>query len=522
MRKRNKFSLSHHRLLSCRMGYLVPIGLTEVLPGDTIQHATTGLIRCAPLVSPVMARCDVRIHHFFVPMRLLWKNWEDFITGGPDGQNASPFPVMNLSNLVEGSLGDYFGLPTGVANMQVSALPFRAYALIYNEFYRDEDLIDPLSVSLEDGLDTVTNTQLQTCAWEKDYFTSARPWTQKGPAVTIPSYGGMADFSGTVNFQGTYAKLDVVNAGQYPGRVLLPKSQDFHYDDENAAYSTVSTTGIRKSTSADSGLAGIADVAGVSGPATATGKIDLSSAGGISVDDLRLALSLQRMQEARARYGSRYVEYLRYLGVISSDARLQRPEYLGGGRTPLQFSEVLQTAEGVNPVGEMRGHGIGALRSNRYRRFFEENGYVISLLSVRPKTVYGQMLPKTWLRRTKEDFFQPELQLIGQQEIYNKELKADHSNPDGVFGYQDRYNEYRYHESSISGEFRSTLNYWHMARIFEGDIALNADFVNCNPTDRIFAAPGTADNPNDTLYCFFHHSIQARRMLVPVANPGIK
>lgn len=508
MKKRNKFSLSHHRLLSCRMGYLVPIGLTEVLPGDTIQHATTGLIRCAPLVSPVMARCDVRIHHFFVPMRLLWKNWEDFITGGPDGQNASPFPVMNLSNLEEGSLGDYFGLPTGVANMQVSALPFRAYALIYNEFYRDEDLIDPLPVSLEDGLDSTTNRIMQTCAWEKDYFTSARPWTQKGPAVSIPSYGGSVDVS--VSFPAQ----NVVSTGAptfSPGGAL----QAYPGSGSSPGVVHVTPPGVNSTMSwANPNLQVPAG--------TARGKLNLDAAGGISVDDLRLALSLQRMQEARARYGSRYVEYLRYLGVISSDARLQRPEYLGGGRTPLQFSEVLQTAEGVNPVGEMRGHGIGALRSNRYRRFFEENGYVVSLLSVRPKTVYGQMLPKTWLRRTKEDFFQPELQLIGQQEIYNRELKADHSNPDGVFGYQDRYNEYRYHESSISGEFRSTLNYWHMARIFQGDIALNADFVNCNPTDRIFAAPGTTEAPNDTLYCFFHHSIQARRMLVPVANPGIK
>lgn len=514
MKKRNKFSLSHHRLLSCRMGYLVPIGLTEVLPGDTIQHATTGLIRCAPLVSPVMARCDVRIHHFFVPMRLLWKNWEDFITGGPDGQNASPFPVMNLSNLTEGSLGDYFGLPTGVANMQVSALPFRAYALIYNEFYRDEDLIDPLPVSLEDGLDSTTNRVMQTCAWEKDYFTSARPWTQKGPAVSIPSYGGKADVDVSFSTTGTFTASGGGNIPAVGANVTTPR---FIPGDGSLDLTTSRNSKGGAGQYVPVTVSGSVPVSG-----KAVGQVDLSSAGGISVDDLRLALSLQRMQEARARYGSRYVEYLRYLGVISSDARLQRPEYLGGGRTPLQFSEVLQTAEGVNPVGEMRGHGIGALRSNRYRRFFEENGYVISLLSVRPKTVYGQMLPKTWLRRTKEDFFQPELQLIGQQEIYNRELKADHSNPDGVFGYQDRYNEYRYHESSISGEFRSTLNYWHMARIFQGDIALNADFVNCNPTDRIFAAPGTTEAPNDTLYCFFHHSIQARRMLVPVANPGIK
>lgn len=500
--KRNKFSLSHHKLLSCRMGYLIPIGLLEVLPRDTIQHATTGLVRCAPMVSPVMARVDVRIHHFFVPTRILWNNWEDFITGGPDGANDSvlPFVSSGASGFSEGSLADYFGLPTGVPNLQVSALPFRAYNLIFNEYYRDEDLIDPVAIGDGDGSDTTTSLALQSCAWEKDYFTSARPWAQKGPQVTVPVGSGDVPVSrirsdndalsaSTFGAPAVYNSLFVSpNVGQNPNGLYLQGND------------------------ASVGQ-GVYDVYGLG--------VNLDSVPGVDVNDLRLALSLQRFQEARARYGSRYVEYLRYLGVISSDARLQRPEYLAGGRSPLQFSEVLQTAEGENPVGEMRGHGIGALRSNRYRRFIEEHGYIVTLMSIRPKTVYGQMLPRTWIRKTKEDFFQPELQFIGQQEVYNKELSANASNPNGVFGYQDRYNEYRYHESSVAGEFRSTLDYWHMARKFSGNVALNGDFVTCHPTDRIFAAPGTSEAPNDTVYCFFHHSIQARRMLAKVANPRI-
>ena len=506
--KRNKFSLSHHKLLSCRMGYLIPIGLLEVLPRDTIQHATTGLVRCAPLVSPVMARCDVRIHHFFVPTRILWDNWEDFITGGPDGSNDSVLPTVSsgTDGFSEGSLADYFGLPTGVPNLQVSALPFRAYNLIFNEYYRDEDLINPVSIDTGDGSDTTTSLALQSCAWEKDYFTSCRPWTQKGPDVTIPveALSGGVTINGAITGNGA----PVFSADNFTGVLGLTGN---------------STTTQRRSVQTLNTSIGLASSLTWSDPKLSwTGSVDSDiKIGGINVSDLRLGLSLQRMQEARARYGSRYVEYLRYLGVISSDARLQRPEYLAGGRSPLQFSEVLQTAEGENPVGEMRGHGIGALRSNRYRRFIEEHGYIVTLMSIRPKTVYGQMLPRTWIRKTKEDFFQPELQFIGQQEVYNKELSANSSNPDGVFGYQDRYNEYRYHESSIAGEFRSTLDYWHMARMFDGNFALNGDFVTCNPTDRIFAAPGTSADPNDTVYCFFHHSIQARRMLAKVANPKI-
>ena len=505
MKKRNKFSLSHHKILSCRMGQLVPIGLTEVLPGDTIQHATTGLVRCAPLVSPVMARADVRIHHWFVPMRLIWNEWEEFITGGPDGTSTPVVPYRRLNNIEKGSIYDYLGIPVGVS-AEFSVLPLRAYALIWNEFYRDEDLQREMRVSLDSGLDmgstgTEVSSVLNIC-WEKDYFTSCRPWTQKGDAVTIPvdanpniSASVLADGEFKVNLSDGSVGGPVHTASGSP----TSNPHSLVTEDSSGLY-------LNKLSYA-SGL-----------KAEFTGDATLGS---INVDDLRLALSLQRFKEARARFGSRYVEYLRYLGVISSDARLQRPEYLGGGRSPLQFSEVLQTAEGTDPVGTMRGHGITALRSNRYRRFFEEHGYVLSLMSVRPKTVYTNMLPRTFIRKTKEDFFQPELQHIGQQEVYNKELNANASNPDGVFGYQDRYNEYRYHESSVAGEFRDTLNYWHMARDISGNFSLNWDFVRCNPTDRIFAAPGTSEAPNDTLYCFFNHSIQARRLMSKMATPRI-
>lgn len=496
--KRSKFSLSHQRLLSCDMGELIPCGLVEVLPGDSIQQATSLFVRCSPLLSPVMHPVQVRVHHWFVPNRLVWEDWEDFITGGPDGNDVSDFPTIDMggSGAAVGSLADYLGVPTGVANLDVSALPFRGYALIWNEWYRDQDLETALVIDETSGADTTTSTAMQNCDWEKDYFTSARPWEQKGPTVTIP-LGTEAPIKG-------FGILNSSPAAGYQNTNQVARETDGSTPTYDNSWTNVAN------------LLFEADTAS-SATAKPMLRADLSNATAASVNTIREAFALQRFEEARARYGSRYVEYLRYLGVRSSDARLQRPEYLGGGRQWLQFSEVLQTAEGSNPVGELRGHGIAAMRSNRYRRYFEEHGYVFSLLSVRPKTIYANGISRTWNRRVKEDYFQKELQHIGQQEVLNKELYAAHASPDGTFGYQDRYDEYRRIESGVSGEFRqSTLNFWHMARIFTSDPALNASFVKCVPTERTFAVPS-----EDVLYVMAKHSIQARRIVAASGNSFI-
>lgn len=475
--KRSKFSLSNTKLFSCDMGELIPCGLLEVLPGDSIQMATSALLRCSPLLAPVMHPVHVRIHHWFVPHRLVWTDWEDFITGGPDGMDASVFPTRTVAGgFSAGGLGDYLGVPPSIPTT-VSVLPFRGYALIWNEWYRDQDLQPELVISKASGPDTTTSITLQNCAWEKDYFTSARPWEQKGPSITIP-LGTSAPVSGDI---------DIVNP---PSTVRTATKQS------GADPSPILVSG-------NAGAGSTVDWQLVNAAA------DLTGASAVTVNLLREALALQRFEEARARYGSRYVEYLRYLGVRSSDARLQRPEYLGGGSQTIQFSEVLQTAEGTDPVGDLKGHGIAAMRSNRFRRFFEEHGYVFSLMSVRPKTIYANGQFRTWNRRTKEDFYQKELEHIGQQEVLNREVYAAHASPDGVFGYQDRYDEYRRQESSIAGEFRSTLlDFWHMARIFGSSPALNASFVSCVPTERTFAVPS-----QDVLYVMANHSIQARRLL---------
>lgn len=489
--KRSKFSLSNYKLFSCDLGELVPCGLTEVLPGDTIQQATSALIRCSPMVAPAMHPVHARIHHWYVPHRLVWDEWEDFITGGPDGMNASVFPTITFaSGAAVGSLADYLGVPTGIAGLEVSALPFRAYAMIWNEWYRDQDLQAELALDTDSGTDTTTNVALQNVAWEKDYFTSSRPWEQKGPAITIP-LGTQAPVKG-IGFNGGFS------AGPSPSLRVSPTGTD---------------------TYANYALGGTMYVNATGSTPTSNPNIfaDLTNASAVTVNVLREALALQRYEEARARYGSRYVEYLRYLGVRSSDARLQRPEYLGGGKQTIQFSEVLATAETDDtPIGSLKGHGIGAMRSNRYRRFIEEHGYVLSFLSVKPKTIYAQGLPRTWNRRTKEDFWQKEFQHIGQQEVLNKEVYAAHASPNGTFGFQDRYDEYRRSESTIGGEFRSVLDFWHFARIFGSSPALNADFVKCVPPERPFAVPS-----EDVLYVMANHKIQARRLVAGTGSSFI-
>jgi len=486
--KRALFNLGYTKLLSCDLGELIPIGLTEVLPGDAIQHATSALVRCSPLLAPVMHPVHVNIHHWYVPHRLIWDDWEDFITGGPLGTDASVFPTITIgggSGAAVGSLADYLGVPTGVNNIEISALPFRGYALIWNEWYRDQDLQTELVIDTTSGADTTTSTALQNGCWEKDYFTSARPWEQKGPAITIPL--------------GTSAPVVGLNSDISFSQVGDATNRIFQTNQSGTA-----TTRLALSASP-------AALANARWGATAL-EADLTGASAITVNALREAMALQRFEEARARYGSRYTEYLRYLGVNSSDARLQRPEYLGGGKQTIQFSEVLQTAEGTQPVGDLRGHGIAAMRSNRYRRFIEEHGYIFSFISVRPKTIYTQGLSKHWNRRFKEDYWQKELQFIGQDTVLNKEIYAAHASPNGIFGYQDRYDEYRRAESMVTGEFRqSTLNFWHFARAFGSSPALNADFVKCVPPETPFAVPS-----EDVLYIMARHNLKARRLVAPV------
>lgn len=510
--KRSKFSLSHYKLATMDMGKLYPIAVVDVIPGDTIQQATSALVRLQPMLAPVMHPIDVTIHHWFVPYRLLWDDFEDFITGGPRGTSVPVFPTIT-KNFIKGSLGDYFGL---FGQQEVSALPFRAYQKIYNEFYRDQDLQDELPEISSSGADGV-NYQLQKVSWRKDYFTTARPWTQKGTELSVP-----------VDFSGRFSISDIaLRAGSMYGSGNPPVI-DWHdenigaikYSDNDAPVVGFENVNdylevkkherLQTNNNASMGLLKVkSDNVGLS-------AIPGTGNRGISIPDLRLALSLQRYEEARARYGSRYIEYLRYLGIRSSDARLQLPEYLGGGKQTIQISEVLRTGGDNGALGSMAGHGIGAIRSNRYRRFFEEHGVIISLMYIMPKAMYIQGTNRMWLKRTKEDFFQRELQSIGMQPVYTRELKGTAPN-DAIFGYQDRYDEYRREPSQVCGDFRDSLDFWHLGRKFENDPVLNADFITHEPDKRIFA-----EQTQNEFLLMINHSIQARRMLQKTAKTRIQ
>lgn len=487
--KRAKHSLSHYKLLTCDMGQLIPIGCVEALPGDTIQHSTSLFIRVSPMMAPVMHPVQVRVHHFFVPHRLIWTQFEDFITGGSDGLgNGAVFPT-NSGTVTPaiGSVWDYLGVPTGslLPIGALSLLPIRGYNEIYNEFYRDQDLAPIIAP------DTAGNPH--KISWEKDYFTTCRPWTQKGPAVLLPL--------GTSASVKTSASNLVTGTGNPEMR--------WRRNDTGALVGNnlfLNSTG--------TGGTGITAGAGASITSVYPENLyaDLSTATSAQINDLRRALALQRYQEARAQYGSRYTEYLRYLGIKSADQRLDRPEYLGGGKQTISFSEVLRTASDTasNPIGELRGHGAAALRSNKYRYYCEEHGYIFTLLSVRPKTVYVNGIPRSYTKRTKEDFYQRELELIGQQPVYNREVFMNGAAADGnIFGYQDRYSEYRHQESQVHSEFRSTVfDFWHMGRKFASLPTLNQSFIECDPTKRIHAV-----QTNQVLWVMANHDIVARRIV---------
>ena len=496
MRKRSLFSLSHYKLASLRMGELVPISCMEVLPGDTFQHSVSAFLRVAPLVTPVMHPVHVRIWHFFVPNRLSWNEWEAFRTRGEDGTSVPEFPTIvspASTGWAIGSLADYLGVPTGIPDLEVSALPFRAYALIYNEWFRNQDTTDPYPVSFESGRDTTTNTAIFPSPWGKDYFTTASETPQKGMEVSIP--------------------VNLTQAGEptitLTGQPTLTKHNGASWVEDGSSSRYVwesNYTGVREAPNA-----GLSVNKGTLAVNFQSGNPELGS---VNISDWREAMALQRFEEQRSLYGSRYTEFLKTLGIRASDARLQRPEYLGGGRQTIQFSEVLQTAEGAAPVGTLRGHGIGAMKTNRYRRFFEEDGLIMSFVSVRPIGVYMQGLPRMWSRRSMEDFWTPQFQHLSQQPVYTKELYAAVDDKDKIFGYQNIYDEYRSCPSSVSGEMRTVLNSWHMARDFSAAPVLNTDFITAPPTNRVFAA-----QENDTLYAMFYHTVRARRLMARTGKP---
>ena len=506
MRRRSTFGLSHYRLFSAKMGYIYPIACYEVLPGDTFRQSTSLFLRLAPLVTPVMHPVHVKIHSWYVPYRLLWEDWEDFRTRGPEGTDASEVPYITApkGGFPVGSLADYLGIPTGIEGLTVNAFAFRAYNYIFNENYRDERVQDELPWVMTGGADTTTSTALAPSPWGRDYFTTASPTPQTGPEVTIPvnmGDAGMPTLTGTVRGNGvpTFStpSAAVPAGGLNAGTPGSPSSDvTLSRNGQSGTFQPLTWKDPKLSVDIDY-------------------QPGEASIGSINIADWREAMAMQRFEETRSLWGARYNEFLMDMGIRPSDARLQLPEYLGGGRQTIQFSEVLQTAPGgEDPVGALKGHGIGAMRTNRFRRFFEEDGIVLTFAMVRPIGIYMQGLHKMWSRRSFAEFYNYQFEHLSQQPVYTRELYAGVTDKDKVFGYQNIYDDYRSIPSQVSGEMRTVLNSWHMARDFSNEPVLNGDFMTSPPTNRIFAA-----QENDTLYCMAHHTIHSRRLLPRFGDP---
>lgn len=682
--KHSKFNLSHTHSTTLDAGKLIPFFLQTTLPGDRFRIGLRNFVRCQPMVAPLMHQVYLYTQYWYVPYRILWDKWEDFITGGENLDLSPAFPQVQSpkGGWTVGSLADYFGFPVKQEGLRVSAMPFRAYNEIWNTRYRDQDLQGEVQVVYTDGLDTRTKQDILSPSWKRDYFTTARPWTQRGANISVPVYTSLESPTSIVKrtFKGSFTCLSnsfvnnpsdpdferiaislrhakivfngiswnagsdasvgvvsnelIVPVGTYPA---FDTEQDFEnrrYNENfkklyqlcssmllnniylgpgfnnlpssrvslflkdpsqinnsvnlSDFFNTAKTTGWTfepagfatydvgvKLYSSDLSfqynftfenfpilcfytivgaefvpsfgqntqikITAICDQGGGFGDRQRfTTNVDSfepnpnnfgictlfnhnteffnyvrSSEGGvISIRDLRASAALQRYAERSLKYGNRYEEFIqREFGVKPRDSRIQRPEYLGGGRGILNISEVLQTAEGTDTsVGTMRGHGVASIAQRPIRFKSPEHGLIIGLLSIRPKAVYTQGIEREFLKVSRLDFFTRELANIGMQEVLTQELYATAENTGDIFGYSDRYQEYRFHKPLVTGEFRDTLNYWNMARIFNNAPSLNDEFINMEYSTEVYKRPfAVQDRSFHSFLIMLENIVQAYR-----------
>lgn len=538
--KMSKFNLTHQFKFTTELGTLVPVLTQEVVPGDIFNISSNHVLRFLPLIAPLMHEVDVYIHYFFVPNRLLWSNWETFITGSVQGKYhgkestvasvVSPYVTSGATGFGKASLADYFNINPTSVGLKVSALPFRAYNHIYNDWYLSEDVMDPAVINLADGSDTTTNTSVLRRLWNRDYFTTCLPYAQKGPATSF-ALGAKAPVLGlyTTNASSwkSMSDLGITSLSGSTGG-YTPVTGDTFAATFGTGHSNVGIDPPQVIPDVPSSVSSLVVknlVSSANPGVTQSGPdvyADLGSVSAFTINELREAFQIQRYLEKDARCGSRYVEFiLAHFGVRSSDSRLQRSEYLGGKKTPVVFSEVLQTSESeaVTPQGNMAGHGFSASSSPHIRRRFEEHGWLMGLMSIMPRTSYQEGIPRQFLRTSRFDYLNPEFVHLGEQGVYNKEIyaKGDAAD-DNLFGYQSRFEEYRRIPSHVAGDMRDTLDYWHAGRIF-GDTrpALNSTFLQCTPTPRIFAVEPKTSQP---LLVQLENVITAVRCLPKVAQPG--
>lgn len=478
---RSIFDLSYDKKLTCDMGQLIPIMCDEVIPGDIFKIANQIVIRFQPLVAPVLHQINVFVHYFFVPYRLLWDSWEDFISGGVDGDDTSVVPRWEVTNNAIGSLWDYMGFPTGVTPVGAYPLDFprRAYNTIFNQYYRDETLTDEVDI---------TNQAILYRSWLKDYFTSALPWQQRGTAPALPITGETsAEWPSTAFNQSAPSSMAGFSANAVEGLYVGADADQLQMAKNFFANNTV----------------------------------DLSTASTFDIADLRLAFQIQKWMERNARGGVRYTEFLRsHFGVSPRDDRLQRPEYIGGSKSPVIISEVLQTSstDSTSAQGNLAGHGIVADQTYVAKYRAEEFGLIMGIMSVMPVPAYQQGIDRQWLRRTKYDFFFPEFANLSEQAIEEAEIYAQATEAlnTAIFGYQGRFDELRVKRNQVCGLMRTDFNYWHMGRIFDSAPALNSAFVVSDPTKRIFAVPSEPG-----LIVDVGNQITALRPIPVASNPGL-
>lgn len=513
--KSSKFDLGHERKMSLNMAQLVPILLQDVIPGDSVKVNSELFLRFAPMLAPVMHRIKVYTHYFFVPNRILWDEWENFITGGEDGTQEPAFPVIRITGQTGtdditkqfglGSLADYLGIgytapPVAATTnpIDISALPFRAYQQIYNDYYRDQNLEAKVPIQKTGGNLTLADTtngttycqdllRLRNRAWEKDYFTTALPWPQRGAEAFAP-VNSVPDTRGD--------------------RPTVAWNEDGTGVQANAlSFATDSEGKVQASPGGNTQFVG--------------------GAGQLLINELRKANKLQEWLEKQARGGGRMFEtILSQFGVKISDARVQRAEYLGGGTAPVKISEVLSTYDNTAedlPQGNMSGHGIASSNFHGFNRSFEEHGYVIGIMSILPSSAYQNGVERHWLKQDKFDFAWPSFANLGEQEVKGLELyyncMAAQGQGQETFGYQSRYAEYKFKHSSVHGDFRENLLYWHEGRDFTAPPALNKEFIQCTPEqlDRIFAVQDTTHK----IWCQIYNDVSAIRPLPYYGTPKL-
>ena len=532
---KNNFDLSHEVKMTGNMGNLYPCYIQDVIPGDSYKVDTQQLIRFSPMLAPMMHNVDFKLDYFFVPYRLVWDEWKDFITGGEDGNDLPSYPRFKVDGnfrdtyLTKGSLADYMGIPPHISSdnkagafntsitagkeQYIDALKFRAYQLIYHEYFRDQNVGTEYDQHTDSGIQSSHNDTLtlRKSNWQKDYFTSALPFLQRGGEVTLP-LGGVAPL-----LYGNYS-------GTTSGDATMLRDQ---FSSDPIGFKANSTPTFR--TDSDSFLADF-NVGGdpkYNIDVSKTHAADLSSATAATINELRKASALQQWLELMARAGSRYREQIYAIfGERIPDYTVQVPKYLGGGKTSIMVSEVLSTYEDKSvsnsrPAGDMYGHALGLGDGIGFTESFDEHGVILGLCRVIPKSSYVQGLSRFWQKFDKFDHYFPQFANLGEQEVYNKEIFIDgNTDTDNtIFGYQQRYAEYKYAENRIAGDFRDTLAHWELSRRFAGSAPLlNQSFIECTPDTRIFAIE---DEDENKIWMQLYHKVNAVRPIPYFSNPSL-